>query len=695
MYKPINRTTVQVEDNKFRLYTKQSPLFYKKSNGELNEIDLTFNDSRSTIGDISLMDKGIMSVGKRKDKNPYKIVGIRPDNCQTGERQLEFSVVNIELDDEKQEFDDLEVKLSTINVFQLVKLNKDFGKCKIEFDIHSKGLNLDNNKYKEPLKLSEYGFNITNIGDIKGEDSLSMYKGYSSKDKDIPYFDCYLGKITDNYITTGGYTNEEEFGNNDLSGYIVKNMYLNGGSMYLKDCIIFAVKPYNIDNFKEILVNQICDMYNLEDLNDGGTGEYFTKNNKKVGGYFSNDNTFFAFFNTNAIPSEVKSLFQTKTFKDTSFLDLEINDFYEKIKSRLDKNLDILVDSNYYEPINDSFRFKVNNNYFYINLPLAFDKDYNILGYKTTHTLKDNEDGTYRYTKYLLPESALNVNNAQYLDATVSTSDDGSADNVWQVYLSSTSADQDTATNFNTWRNSTANYQVATGTPGYSILSTNIKYAAGEDSFAQFTPAGKDTPAFTTYHYRFFQNHLHFDTSGINDTVTAANMKIYGYSPSGGFDGIWIKSYYNGTVQSYTAGLFTYKYDWNNFFSPGTPFTGGTGGTGTPLNWSASDVTAYSAETTFVTGGITNLANMQNENSVSLNSTAKTDLENDDDFALCLLEHDEYYSNNYTGGATNDSSFAYHLPNSLTTAYRPFIEYTTGTAPPAATENSTFFGCNF
>ena len=693
MYKPINRTTVQIEENKCRVYPKQSPIFYKNANKELNKIDLTFNDSTSTVGDISLMNQGIMSVGKRKDKNPYKITGIRPDNCQTGEKQLEFSVVNIELDDVKQEFDDIELKLETTSIFQLVKLNKSFGKCKIEFDIHTKGLQLDNNKYKESKKISEYGFNITNIGNIKGEDSLSMYKSYSSKSKDFPYLDCYLGKITNNYITSGGYTNEEEFGNNDLSEYSIKNMYLNGGSMYLKDCIIFAAKPYNIENFKEILVNQICDIYNLESLSEGGTGEYFTKDNKKIGGYFSNDNTFFAFFNTNDIPSEVKALFQTKTFEDTSFLDLNIDDFYEKISNRLNKNLDILVDTNYYEPINDSFKFKVNNNYFCIHKPLAFNEEYNILNYKTTHTLTDNEDGTYKYTKYLLPESALNVNNAKYFDATVSTSEDGSADQIWSWSYQSTSTSQDTEANFNTARNLTYNSAVTPGIAPFPLGSTQVKLAAGERSYTQFTPAGKDTPAVTTYYYQFFQDHMHFDTSGIIDNVLTATINVFGYAPQGAFDGIYLKSYYNGTPQSVTSGLFTYKYDWNNFFSPG-------GQTSTPNGWGASDVTAYTAETSFIAGaGTSGGAMMNNQNATSLNSTAKTDLENNDDFALCLLEHDEYYSNNYTAsagiGTPNANSYAYHTPNSLTTAYRPYIEYTTGTAPPAATENSTFFGANF
>ena len=58
-------------------------------------------DTTSTIGNISLMDKGVVSVGKRKGNNPHKVVGIRPDNNQhLGTQQLEFSLVNIELDGE-------------------------------------------------------------------------------------------------------------------------------------------------------------------------------------------------------------------------------------------------------------------------------------------------------------------------------------------------------------------------------------------------------------------------------------------------------------------------------------------------------------------------------------------------------------------------------------------------------------------
>ena len=124
MWNPINRTTVQTDENKYRLYAKSGPINYKKPDGTFDTVDHTFNDTTSSIGDISLMDKGIVSVGKRKGNNPTKVVGIRPDNNQhLGTQQLEFSLVNVELDGESQSFNvetDLEIKLGSANVSQLV-----------------------------------------------------------------------------------------------------------------------------------------------------------------------------------------------------------------------------------------------------------------------------------------------------------------------------------------------------------------------------------------------------------------------------------------------------------------------------------------------------------------------------------------------------------------------------------------------
>ena len=103
MNNPINRTTIQTASNKYKLYTKNAPCCYKKADGTYDHIDLTFNDATSTIGNISLLEKNIVSVGIRKDNNPHKYVGIRPDNNQAnGTQQLEFTLINVELDGESQ-----------------------------------------------------------------------------------------------------------------------------------------------------------------------------------------------------------------------------------------------------------------------------------------------------------------------------------------------------------------------------------------------------------------------------------------------------------------------------------------------------------------------------------------------------------------------------------------------------------------
>ena len=55
MYTPINRTTVQVEDNKYKLYNDSAPLFYKDENGNLKDIELTWNKD----GDKYISNKNI------------------------------------------------------------------------------------------------------------------------------------------------------------------------------------------------------------------------------------------------------------------------------------------------------------------------------------------------------------------------------------------------------------------------------------------------------------------------------------------------------------------------------------------------------------------------------------------------------------------------------------------------------------
>ena len=217
MSKPINRTCVKV-DNKYRLYHVDGPINYKKSDGTFEEIDHTFNDTTSSIGDISLMNKGVVSVGKRKGNNPTKVVGIRPDiNQHLGTQQLEFSLIGVEVDGVSKSFNvetDLEIKLTAGDVQQLVQINPSssiFNNCKVEFDIHSTGLELLNQKYSSTTTVRDYGFNITNEGQYSGSNiSNFAYANNGNLEKTIPYIDCYVGQIVDDYIVKGDKTDEEE-----------------------------------------------------------------------------------------------------------------------------------------------------------------------------------------------------------------------------------------------------------------------------------------------------------------------------------------------------------------------------------------------------------------------------------------------------------------------------------------------------
>ena len=679
MWNPINRTTVQVEENKYRTFHPAGPLFYKKSDGTFGEIDLTFNDTSSSIGDISLMDKGVVSVGKRKGNNPTKVVGIRPDkNQHLGTQQLEFSLINVELDGQSQSFNvetDLEIKLRASKVQQLVKLDKSFSDCKIEFDIHTTGIELQNEKYSETTTIRDYGFNLKNIGEIEGGNTdLTINNYYSSASKDIPYLDCYACKITDEYITTGEYSIEEEFGSDDLSDYTLKEMYGGGGSVYNKDNIIFMVKPHNIENHADIVINQLCDIYGLEYFDDGGNGQYLTKNNKKVAGLHYNSGIFYVFINTIAIPDKIKTLFKRKTFNDTSYLDITLSDFCTSITSRLNKDLKIEVDNTYYK--HDIFEFKLNNKSFYITPPIAFDKDYNELAYVTTHTLKDNGDGTYRYTKYLMPENALKVNTAQYLDATVSPAHTQDTD-VEYKFGHSTGIKW-TSTNWNTARNDTS------GTNNFHVELSDT--TAGRAMVGEMRRNQLNLNTGTNYTWQLWQWYAYFDTSGITDTVTSAKLRLwcsyYQVSNNTLFPDdadmikvIVLKSDMD-TIASGTTSGTTYtnwrKSLWNDFV-------------GMTSGWDSSDVTEYSSAYD-VDGAETGVLADMVEEEIPLNSDALSDLQSLDTFKLTLIENSDYYADVFDSTwYPGSNGYAYHQLrmgniDHATTSYRPYIEYETGAA---------------
>ena len=668
MWNPINRTSVQTDENKYRLYAKSGPINYKKSDGTFDTIDHTFNDTTSSIGEISLMDKGIMSVGKRKGNNPTKVVGIRPDkNQHLGTQQLEFSLVNVELDNVSQSFNvetDLEVKLGPAQVSQLVKANKDFNDFKIEFDIHNTGLEIQNSKYSNTTTIrKDFGFNLQNLGNIEGGISNRTLNNIFTENRSAPFIDSCVFQITNNYITTGEYSIEEEFGDNDLSNYTLDTeVYTHGSSVYYKDCIIFLAKLHNIDeDIGQIMINNLCNLYGLENFDDGGSGKYLTKDNKKVIGYFLSreENIFHAFINTKAIPDDIKTLFQRKTFNDTSFLDITLSDFNTTITNHFNKNTEIQLDTNYYEPIGNQFVFKVSKKCYYIKLPVLFDESYNELDLGTTHSLKQNNDGTYRYTKYFSLNGYLkNSHNIKYIDVDLAadTSD-----------LRSYTLRKPNGTNssFSVMYNQVNHTAVRDATTASSSLAHNandslIKWNGFQNNIAsdQFG---------TAYNALWYQTPITFDTSGISDTIGTATLKLKGghmvahssYGPS---------DHHMIALKGDLTG--------NNNLDNWNDFIGHTSG------WDSDDVTEYSGEVV-----VTNYISSPAFQDITLNSTARSDIQNTDEVDIIMVEKEEFYDDSFNPHGTNPALigvtriFQSYSKIASTTANRPFLEYATGDAP--------------
>ena len=676
MRKAINRTTVQVGENKYKVYPKGGPLFYKKADGTYDDIDHTFNDTTSSIGDISLMDKGVVSVGKRKGNNPHKVVGIRPDNNQhLGTQQLEFSLVNVELDGESQDFnveDDLEIKLKASKVFQLVKINKEFKDFKIEFDIHAKGLELLNNKYTESTTTRDYGFNLNNLGEIDSSNTDSTLDNVFQEDSDIPYIDCCISKITNNYITTGEYSIEEEFGDNNLSNYTLDDsVYPNGSSIYYKDCIVLVAKTSNLNNIEEIFTNQMCKKYGLSTIfEDNKNGQYFTKDNKKVAGYYSDGSKFFMFINTKEIPDNIKNLFKKKTFESTSYLNITLSEFKSDLNDMFNKDLKLELTTDYYKPIDQSFVFKISKENMSIGEPLLFDENYNLIDVKTTHSLKDNEDGSYRYTKYFDTEGyLLNNSNIKYIDATlyVSQSRDYAVSYIYGANVSQ----RKTSANLTTMRNAAVGTYNTDG-----INLTNGITACGDYGI-------KSSGQTVNYTWGLYQSFYHFDSSGITTTVSSLSFHHHGaYDTVGGSHDdisiIVLKSTFDkddSTVNNH----------WNDF----TGFTSG---------WDSDDVIEYSSEYVVdgYEGSVTDYANYVDEE-IPLNSDAKTDIEDNSTFKVAIIDYDQYYSNSidtsYAASATGSRRLFSGQIDASDTSHRPYLEYTAASA--GVTNNATFFGTNF
>lgn len=140
---------------------------------------------------------------------------------------------------------------------------------------------------------------------------------------------------------------------------------------------------------------------------------------------------------------------------------------------------------------------------------------------------------------------------------------------------------------------------------------------------------------------------MEFDTSGITEAPAEATLKIYG---NGGWSGSSLADIIivKGTQSDTLAGA-----DYDNFDAS----------------------TAYSSEFTSW--------NNSAYNEITLNSTALTAMADNDNFKICIMEHDYDYPDSDPGGNISKNVGMYY--SEASEEYRPYIDYTEGApAEPTA-----------
>ena len=429
-------------------------------------------------------------------------------------------------------------------------------------------------------------------------------------------------------------------------------------------------KSYNIDDVENIFLSHLKNDFNFETTWEGGkNGMYLTKDGKKIAGYESFGEQFFIFINTKELPNDIKSMFKRKTFNDTSYWDITLEYFESYIENIINKELKIELDNTYYEPINNNFLFKINNENIFIREPIAFDEDYNELNYYTTHSLKENKDGSYRYTKLLKTESALSHNTAKYVDVNLTASNSPTDLRTAYNGSASQSSGGSTADIFNaTWWSTARN--------AYGTSSTNTGNRITGQNHGISCLNGN-----CTYSWRTYQAHYNYDTSGVSDSViTAKHIGQMAYVDTY-FD--LLNSATQTTIRtlksfnSWSSGGVTST--WNKFTS-----------TTIPTDWTSSDVTLYDDSGTVLTQtGNTTVSAIE----ISLNAAAKTDIQNNGTFKYAFIDSTMLDNLSPASMSRRNGTSELQLDDS-TISNRPYLEVTTGTVS-TPTENATFFGANF
>jgi len=448
--------------------------------GILIPIDETaWRTTTKPVGAISLKEKMPVSLGIRRDNNPFKYIGLRPDFHQDGKQQLEFTIEDININGTSKPIDlskniqltphifdlgNVLVRKTKRSTQQMVRPDEEVKDYSIRYTVHAKGLIVENEKKndvyvirdnRKPLIIQDLGINAN--------EEYTAFLGTNPQE-----FTAIMARWKDNTVMrtqlAGGIG---DFIKMDLPPeYDV----LHAGSpicySYPADKgLFFALLncPYDREITRGLLIDAISSLTNksvefvesdsVQDTVNACNG--LPADSKSATAYVGEiimvDGKWVGNVVYDLLAKYVECSIWTKVtqnpdlyhdaqgvdcFSHASEFGIDYESFVtavtEHITTPLQSTTKVEVSGEYYVP-NDRNEFVINDEAghfrFKITPPKLLDKNFKVIALGTKHTLKPNPDGTMEYIKYpgrALVNSAL-LRSARYIDADIIDAD--SSDN--------------------------------------------------------------------------------------------------------------------------------------------------------------------------------------------------------------------------------------------------------------------------
>lgn len=663
---PINRYTKKIDDKTYHITPKGFPQHYKDSEGSFYDIDFSYTQSQNNdnIGDFILKPKNTYSLGIRKDNNTYKYVGIRPDETQeSGSHQFEFSFLSasvnsndIAIDLSKNEFiDDNNINLGNVHLYsdnnnfrQMLHYTSSIDDFKISYKLHLKGFDIINDKYSENSTIrNSISCSLIDCGNVSGSQFSSMLNLQTHSESILSMYFTDDTVIKNPNFNPNPYYNYEMMSGSEFVGdtgsfymidrddtfYDADSNWDNMSSGYLKDNLFIRFKDYNLgEKVKDCI---------LDSIGASMDNSYIRINGGKKVGFFGgppNKNMAFMLLSLKDI-THMSSSYRYKNFDDFSHITMSYSDIINKVKTKLKTYEEVNVTTDYYKPREGVFNIRNNNDnsYFKIASPLVLDSNLNVVASDTMHTLKDNGDNTYEYTKY--PSDSLLLKgitgSADYIDVDIDFGQKAG------LYTSSKgygpSSGPTTPGLWNNIRNE------LTGS-NFSVASGLVNYAGARITFE----AGKHA----RWRWDIYRMFFDFDTSDITEDVSSATLDWRWYSGATDVAATIIATEWTPHSIDDSATTTDYSKTGSVIYSEGT-------GSGYWSGWADPD-------------------------SKPFNSNARNVIKAEDEFNICLRE----YNHDYTGLDPSGSANPYNAVDGIITmlnfgsSYKTVLVVTIADAPP-------------